>query len=462
GEIRLASVPGEGSTFTLFLPQVYVAPTAVRAAEPAGTDRVAAVRSDAGTTSVAAPLEFFLPGEIADDRAALGPEDRVLLVIDNDESFARFLMDMAHENGFKAIIATQGAEGIALARRHRIDAITLDIRLPVIDGWRVLDRLKNDLETRHIPVYLITTEEDADRGLSQGAIGALVKPVKEKETLDRVFASIRGHLDRREKDLLLLAPGEGEATGLAESLAPAGIPVRNVPTLAEALGALAERRFDCFVVDASADGAFQGMDEIVRLCGTRQTPVLFFTPRDLSESEEADYQRLSRLATVRRVSSPDRLADQAALFLHVPVAQLEEKTREMLARIYSNSVLSGKKVLIVDDDIRNIFAITSVLERQEMVVIPAETGKEAIDKLQVADGIDVVLMDIMMPGMDGYETMREIRKIDRLKALPIIAVTAKAMKGDREKTLQAGAWDYLAKPVDTEQMLSVLRAWLLR
>ncbi|HEV8118497.1 MAG TPA: response regulator, partial [Thermoanaerobaculia bacterium] len=187
-----------------------------------------------------------------------------------------------------------------------------------------------------------------------------------------------------------------------------------------------------------------------------------FTPLELSEPEEALFQRLARLAPVKRVRSAERLADQAALFLHVRVAQLPEEARDRFARLYSNSVLAGKKVLIVDDDIRNIFAITSVLERQEMIVIPAETGQEAIERLQDSEGIDVVLMDIMMPGMDGYDTMREIRKIDRLRALPIIAVTAKAMKGDREKTLQAGAWDYLAKPVDTDQMLSVLRAWLLR
>ena len=411
----------------------------------------------------AAEEEAFLPTGPPDDRSELGPEDRVLLVIDNDEGFALFLRDMAHENGFKAVIATQGAEGIALAHRHRIDAITLDIRLPVIDGWRVLDRLKNDLETRHIPVYLITTEEDAARGLPRGAIGALVKPVKEKETLDAVFESIRGHLDRREKELLLVSLDEREGVLMGESLAPAGVRLRRVDSAEEALGALDERRFDCVVAQTAAPSeALPALEEIVRQCGTRQIPVIVFTPAELSEPEEALFQRLSRLASVKRVRSAERLADQAALFLHVRVAQLPEEARGRFARLYSNSVLAGKKVLIVDDDIRNIFAITSVLERQEMIVIPAETGKEAIERLRDSEGIDVVLMDIMMPGMDGYDTMREIRKIEKLRTLPIIAVTAKAMKGDREKCIQAGAWDYLAKPVDTEQLLAVLRAWLLR
>src|SRR5206468_6114527 len=205
-----------------------------------------------------APGERVLPGEIVDDRPDLGPEDRVLLIIDNDEGFARFLLEMAHENGFKAVIAMQGAEGIALAHRHRIDAITLDIRLPVIDGWRVLDRLKNDLDTRHIPVYLITTEEDAARGLSRGAVGALVKPIKEKETLDGVFAAIRELLDRRPKELLLLAAESWEAAKLRDSLAPPGVAVRAVRTVPEALGALDERRFDCVVAEVPPPG--EGLD----------------------------------------------------------------------------------------------------------------------------------------------------------------------------------------------------------
>jgi len=463
GEIRLSSVPGEGSTFTFFLPHVYVSPKATRVSSEISGERVAAVLPETETGSRGADGEGILPGEVADDRGDLGPEDRVLLIIDNDESFARFLLDMARENGFKGIVATQGAEGIALAHRHRIDAVTLDIRLPVIDGWRVLDRLKNDLETRHIPVYLITTEEDAARGFPRGAIGALVKPIKEKETLDGVFASIRDLLDRKAKELLLLGMDASQAEELARSLAAADVRVHGVASEAEALGALDERHFDCVVAQICADSrSLESLEEVVRQCGSRKIPVLLYGPGQLGEQAEGELDRMARLATVKRIRSSDRLVDQAALFLHLSPARLSEDVRESLGRLYSNSVLAGRKVLIVDDDIRNIFAITSVLERESMFVVPAETGQEAIEKLQTADGIDIVLMDIMMPGMDGYDTMREIRKIDRFRALPIVAVTAKAMKGDREKTLQAGAWDYLAKPVDTEQMLSVLRSWLHR
>jgi CheY-like chemotaxis protein len=458
GEIRLRSVPGEGSTFTFFLPQAYVSPKAARVPAEIPGNRVAAVLPGA-----ASEREGLLPGEITDDRDDLGPEDRVLLIIDNDESFARFLLEMAHENGFKAIVAVQGAEGIALAHRHRIDAVTLDIRLPVIDGWRVLDRLKNDLETRHIPVYLITTEEDAARGIHRGAIGALVKPIKEKESLDEVFASLRNLLDKQTMELLLLGMDTGQSDELARSLAAANVRVRAVASEAEALGALDERHFDCVVAQPSpGSGSLDALEEVVRQCGSRKIPVLLYTPGQLSTEAESVLDRMARLGTIKRIRSSDRLVDQAALFLHLTPAKLPEDVREKLGRLYSNSVLAGKKVLIVDDDIRNIFAITSVLERESMLVVPAETGQEAIEKLKTSDGIDIVLMDIMMPGMDGYDTMREIRKIDRFHTLPIVAVTAKAMKGDREKTLQAGAWDYLAKPVDTDQMLSMLRSWLHR
>ena len=240
---------------------------------------------------------------------------------------------------------------------------------------------------------------------------------------------------------------------------------RAVASAAEALGALDERRFDCVAIEvvSSENAGIEATIEIVRQCGTREIPVVLWTPRELSEEAEDRLDRMCRAVPCRRVKSGERFLDSATLFLHCPMPRLPAGTREDLEALYSSdAVLSGKRVLIVDDDIRNIFAITSVLERQNMDVLSAETGKEAIQKLQETQGIDIVLMDIMMPDMDGYDTMRAIRRIDRLKTLPIIAVTAKAMKGDREKTLQAGAWDYLAKPVDTEHMLSVLRAWLHR
>ncbi|MFN2633135.1 MAG: response regulator, partial [Thermoanaerobaculia bacterium] len=463
GEIRLASAPGEGSTFTLFLPQTYVAPKIARQSSEASNPRIISVMSDLEAARGKEPPSE--PAEVLDDRREIGSEDRTILIVDNDENFARFLMDMAHENGFKALVATQGPEALALAQQHRLEAITLDIQLPIIDGWRVLDRLKTNLATRHVPVYVITTEEDTTRGLALGARGVVTKPIKTKETLDQLFSSIQTFLARREKDLLVLWPTGEEHEELRELLHHEGVRTRLVGGVSEALGALDELTFDCVVLGVSPNAPVpsEALSEILRQCSAREISTLLYAPASLSEEAHEELKRLSHGGRVRAVHSPERLLDQTALALHHLVSELPAEKRNALEAIYSNDrVLSGKKVLIVDDDIRNIFALTSVLERQNMDVLSAETGKEAISKLQSTDGIDIVLMDIMMPDMDGYDTMRAIRKIGRFHDLPIVAVTAKAMKGDREKTLQAGAWDYLSKPVDTEQMLSVLRNWLFR
>jgi signal transduction histidine kinase/HAMP domain-containing protein/CheY-like chemotaxis protein len=457
GEIRLISTPGEGSQFTLFLPQSYTPP---RAARSAAEGQIVSVMADVDAVRASEPVAPMT--EVADDRSELAPGDRVLLIVDNDENFARFLLDMAHENGFKALVATHGPEAITLAHQYAVDAITLDIQLPVIDGWRVLGRLKSDLRTRHIPVYVITTEEDTGRGRASGALGVLTKPIKTKETLDEVFASIRAYLERPVKDLLVICPDTAERGETVGLLSHPDVKVRAVSSVAEALGALDEQTFDC-VIDVGRDGEeAEVLSELVRQTGVRGIPMVVRRPPgdDLSDAGAAS---LLGAPHVHEVRSPERLLDRASLFLHRRIAELPEDKRRVIEMLYSTEgVLAGKRVLIVDDDIRNIFAMTSVLERESMKVLAAETGREAIDKLQFTDGIDIVLMDIMMPDMDGYDTMRAIRKIGKFKALPIIAVTAKAMKGDREKTLSAGAWDYLAKPVDTEQMLSVLRAWLYR
>jgi CheY-like chemotaxis protein len=466
GEIRLTSAPAEGSTFTLFLPQVYVAPKATgRMSTEASDGHIVSVMSDVDAARGSSPV--LEAAEVVDDRAEIGAEDRTILIVDNDENFARFLVDMAHENGFKALVATQGPEALALAQQHRLDAITLDIQLPIIDGWRVLDRLKTNLATRHVPVYVITTEEDTSRGLALGARGVVTKPIKTKETLDQLFNNIVDFLGRRERQLLVVWPDPREHAALAEVLALSGVRNRFASSGIEALGALDEASFDSVVVGVSPSGgpSAENLAEIVRQCAAREIPVLVYVPEPVASEREEELHRLvhAHPGRVREVRSRERLLDQTSLLLHLPVGDLDPEKRHALEAVYSNDqVLAGKRVLIVDDDIRNIFALTSVLERQNMDVISAETGKEAIAKLQTTDDIDLVLMDIMMPDMDGYDTMRAIRKIGRFHDLPIIAVTAKAMKGDREKTLQAGAWDYLSKPVDTEQMLSVLRNWLFR
>jgi CheY-like chemotaxis protein len=449
------------------VPQIYAAPSAASRIVVETPAHIVSVMSDVDAAhSEAEPSLESL--EVPDDRSHITTSDRVLLIVENDENFARFLVDLAHESGFKALVATKGADALALARSQpRVDAITLDIQLPVIDGWRVLERLKNDLDTRHIPVYVITTEEETDRAFPMGAIGALQKPIKTREMLEEVFHEIRATLDRTRRELLLIGPDPEVRAEIRDAVGAEGVGIAEVAGPAEALGALDANAFDCVVFDPGRRSVrdFEAVAEVVRQCATRRIPVVLWLPEDgvLSDPELDRLDRLFRSGAARPARSLDRLVDQALLRLHHPVARLTEAFRERIQRLYeTDEVLSGKKVLIVDDDIRNIFAMTSILERQRMEVISAETGKEAIDLLERTPDVDIVLMDVMMPGMDGHDTMQAIRKTGRFKDLPIIAVTAKAMKGDREKSLQAGAWDYLAKPVDTDQMLSVLRSWLCR
>jgi CheY-like chemotaxis protein len=469
GEIRLQSVPGQGSTFTLYVPETYTAvPVLPRSQAIADSQsRIVSVMSDVDAAHSEAESSLEIR-DVPDDRGAISESDRVLLIVENDENFARFLVDLAHDQGFKALVATKGADALALVQTHRrIDAITLDIQLPVIDGWRVLERLKNDLGTRHIPVYVITTEEETERAYPMGAIGTLQKPVKTREALEQVFVEIKSTLDRTEKDILVISPDDSTRAHIRDAVADGAIRVAELAELAEGLGALDAHAFDCVVLDPGRTAVrdFEAVAEILRQCSSRRIPVAVWMPEDgvLSDAEKERLERLARSGAIRSARSLDRLVDHTLLYLHRPVASLTSEHRARIEKLYeTGQVLSGKKVLIVDDDIRNIFAMTSVLEREQMQVIAAETGKEAIEKLDQVRDVDIVLMDIMMPDMDGYDTMQAIRRIGMFKDLPIIAVTAKAMKGDREKTLQAGAWDYLAKPVDTDQMISVLRSWLCR
>jgi HAMP domain-containing protein/signal transduction histidine kinase/DNA-binding response OmpR family regulator len=479
GEIRLQSSPGEGSKFTLYLPQTYSAPKAGAGApaSPAQVQAHAQAQADAAELlaereaerDAARQAEIEAGGAAAqapaDDRENVQPGDRLLLIVDNDEGFGRFLLDLAREQGFKGILATRGAEAVALARDRRPDAITLDISLPDMGGWRVLERLRCDAATRHIPVYVITTEEDSGKGLRLGAIGVLNKPILTRDPLEAAFARIRQTIDQPEKDLLVVGTRGALQPAVLELLSFGSAHVHVVEPGEMALLRLDEHPYSCVVAvpEGSDPKEAAQLEELVRHCAERSLPVLLYTPRAAGRRLERLLKKLAHLPVLRHVQSPERLVDQAALLLHRPVAELGAARRRMIEDLYETpAILAGRKVLIVDDDIRNIFAMTSVLERHDMQVLAAETGRDAIAALERSAGIDIVLMDIMMPDMDGYETIRAIRRSPRFRDLPIVAVTAKAMKGDREKTLEAGAWDYLAKPVDTEHMLSVLRGWLYR
>ncbi|MGH7138030.1 MAG: response regulator, partial [Pirellulales bacterium] len=462
GEIRVASTPGRGSTFTLYLPASYLPVRAAsqqpRPAPPIRETQRRLASPETEEPSASPPLT----GELDDDRESIQPTDRVLLLVEDDLPFARILGDMAHERGFKVLAASHGDTGLAVARQFKPDAIMLDIQLPDMQGWVVLDRLKHDAALRHIPVHIISIEDEQQRGLRLGALAALQKPVT-RDALKEAFAHISYFLDRQVKHLLVVEDDEAQRHSILELIGDGDVSTTAVATGAEALAALEQTVFDCMVVDLRLPD-MSGLDLIQTMKRDSRfsdLPIVVYTGVELSAEEEARLKALSKCVIIKDAQSPGRLLAETALFLHRVEANLPEAKKKLLQQIHAtDSVLAERKVLIVDDDLRNVYALTAVLERHMMRVLYAENGRDGIDALERNPDVDVVLMDIMMPEMDGYETMREIRGIERFRSLPIIALTAKAMKGDRDRCIEAGASDYIAKPTNTEQLLSLLRVWL--
>jgi CheY-like chemotaxis protein len=399
-----------------------------------------------------------------DDREDIHEGDQVLLIVEDDRNYARFLLGVARGKGFKGVVTNRGQAALTLARQYRPTAITLDVFLPDMLGWTVLNNLKLDPATRHIPVQMLSIEEGRLHGLLHGAFSSLVKPATREDledALDRMTSFIAPH----KKRLLVVEDNETERQGIIELLGHDDIEIETVGTGSAALQALGDRLFDCCVVDLRLPdkNAFELLDRIQETRSLNDLPIIGFTGKELTGDEHEQLRAVARNLVLKVVQSPERLFDETALFLHRVVAQLPESKQRMLERLHrSTEVLRGRKVLVVDDDARNIFAVTTVLENQEMEVLSATNGRQAIELIQKTPDLSVVLMDIMMPEIDGYETMREIRRDPRFRMLPILALTAKAMKGDREKCLHAGASDYIAKPVNTDQLLSVLRMWLYR
>jgi HAMP domain-containing protein/CheY-like chemotaxis protein len=478
GEITLVSEEGAGSTFTLYLPHTYLssalagrAPSYAPPSGDGGDGGLILPEPYSSESSAVAPSAAQLrehaqmvEAEVPDDRRDIQPGDRVLLIIEDDEAFARILLDLARERRFRGVVSLRGQPVIQLAREIKPDAITLDLNLPDIDGWALLDRLKHDPDTRHIPVHIISVSEERQRGLRQGAFAYLEKPVT-RETLADSFARMEAFIERKAKSLLVVEDNETERQSIIELIGNGDVNAVGVSTGREALEAMRAQRFDCVVLDLMLPDitGFEVLTEMQRDESLREIPVIVYTGKDLTKREETELKKMSEAIIIKGVKSPDRLLDETALFLHRVEKDLPEEKRKTLEQLHRiTPELAGKKVLIVDDDVRNIFALTSALERQQMEVFYAENGRDGIELLKKTPGISAVLMDIMMPEMDGYEAMRIIRGIQKFRKLPIIALTAKAMKGDREKCIEAGASDYIPKPVDVDQLLSLLRVWLYR
>ena len=458
GEIQLRSAPGKGSTFTLYLPQAYVGPAS-------GTGAVDVKPSTVAPLQLSRVTAVELPAEpITDDRDSLQPEDAILLIVEDDPHYAGILCDLARNKGFKVLVANRGADALALARQYHPSAVSLDVFLPDMLGWTVLNHLKQDPATRHIPVQMLTMDEDRRHGLARGAFAFVTKPTTPK-SLDQALTRIKEYAAPRRKRLLVVEDNPAEQLSIKELLGYDDIDVKVVSTGREALDEMNNEPCDCVVLDLRLPD-MSGFDVLERLRETpslSDLPVVVFTGKELSPEEDARLRTLARSVVVKGVESPERLLDETALFLHRVVDNLPSEKQRMLERLHhSDEALIGRRVLVVDDDVRNIFALSSVLERRGMTVLTAGTGREAIATLESTPDIAIVLMDIMMPEMDGYETMQVIRQNPAFRRLPIVALTAKAMKGDREKCLEAGASEYLAKPVNTEQLLSTLRMWLHR
>ncbi len=473
GEIHVRSAPGEGSTFTFYVPatlppspthrpeEARPAPPAPPAAAPAGEESV--MPPAIGVT--VAPTEDDDPG---DDRLSLQPGDRVLLVVGADAGVLDTSAELGRARGFKVLVARRGDAALDLVRDHHPDAILLDTALPGIDGLALLEELKRLSPTRHIPVHIISGSDQRHSALAAGALGYFQKPVS-PDDLNQAVTELMRFIETAVRRVLVVEDDERERASIVELVGgdDQGVDAVGVGSSEEALAALEEQHFDCMVLDlklprTSGFGLLETLKSDSRFS---QLPVIVYTGKELTRREETRLKKYAETIIVKDVRSPERLLDETALFLHRVEAKLPAEKRRMIEQLHTaDAVFRGKRVLIVDDDVRNVFALTSALEGLGMDVLFAENGRDAIEVLEGEPAFDLVLMDMMMPEMDGYETMRLIRAPlqgdERFARLPIIALTAKAMKGDREQSVAAGASDYITKPVDVEQLLSLMRVWL--
>ncbi len=462
GDITLTSEHGKGSTFILSIP---VNPSTVEQQEPVEQlSPVADTETTATEPSLPEPYEFIaghIPADMPDDRDEVQPGDKVMLIVEDDTGFAHALVDFTRRKGYKAIVAVRGDHGVELARRYLPAGILLDIQLPVKSGWEVMEELKKDKLTRHIPVHIMSSHSVKKQSISLGAIDFINKPVA-LDQMNSVFEKIEYYLKKDNKQVLIIEDNTKHAEALSYFLSTHNISARISANIEQGLETLQQKEADCVILDMGVPdmNAYSTLESLKKNKGLEHLPVIIFTGKSLSRSEEMRIKQYADSIVVKTAHSYRRILDEVSIFLHL---MEEHKKKEGGAPPRMKplaEILKGRKVLMADDDVRNIFSLTRVLEQHQMQVVPAINGKEALELLKREKDIDIVLMDMMMPEMDGYETIGKIRANSVWKKLPVIAITAKAMAGDREKCIQAGADDYISKPVDMDQLVSLLRIWL--
>ncbi|WP_454191440.1 response regulator [Paenibacillus sp. Marseille-Q7038] len=465
GYIEFESVEGEGSTFTLYVPEeqsMYIElPEQVAFSDTLPSDHARTENLLAPSIEITDP-ELLCDGAVKDDRYHIEPGDRVILIIEDDENFAKIMLDMARSRHFKGIVALQGDQGLALAHAYKPDAIMLDIQLPVLDGWTILEKIKQHPELRHIPVHIISVVDESKQGFTMGAMAYLKKPVN-KDQIEDALSQMESFINRDLKQLLIIEDDDGLRESMVELIQHNDVAITAVSTGAEALRVLDREHFDCMVMDLGLSdiSGFDLLDQIRTNPKLKQLPIIIYTGKELDRTEEIELKKYAESIIVKNVKSQERLFDETALFLHRVESNLPEDRRKILKKLYNDEVaLEGKHILLIEDDIRNVFSLVSILESYHLNVTFAENGREALELLEQNPNFDLILTDIMMPEMDGYETMRAIRSMPDLHSIPIIALTAKAMKGDRQRCIDAGASDYITKPIDKEKLLSILKVWL--
>lgn len=462
GEIRVTSEPGKGSEFTVYLP-VKKAFAQQKPAEP--EKRVPAepvVMEDENRPAVNFVAQN-IPENIPDDRNLIKGEEKIILIIEDDTAFAKALLEFTHAKGYKGLVAVRGDEGIVLAQQYNPVGILLDIQLPVKDGWEVMEELKSNPHTRHIPVHVMSSLEAKKESLTKGAVDFINKPVA-FEQMQEVFKKIEKVISRDHKKVLIVEENPKHAKALAYFLETFNVSTQISGSVHDGVSSLKTQEVDCVILDMGIPDqhAYETLEQVKKNLGFEHLPVIIFTGKNLSKTEESRIKQYADSIVIKTAHSYQRILDEVSLFLHLVEGNNQgEKQAVKYKRLGAlNEVLAGRKVLVTDDDVRNIFSLTKALEIHNMKVVTAVDGKEALKQLQENPDTDIVLMDIMMPEMDGYEAMHQIRKKKQFQKLPIIAVTAKAMTGDREKCIKAGASDYISKPVDIDQLLSLLRVWL--